>query len=160
MFSSGLLKAQEQILISVVAGGGGIMNNETHNLAGTIGQPLIGVSSNPDYYGTAGFWYGLSGTTDVEENNEFFPSEFLLLQNYPNPFNPATIISYQLPVDGNIILKVYDLIGNEVATLVNEEQSAGRYEITFNASNLSSGVYFYRIQAGSFNQVKKMILLR
>jgi len=87
-------------------------------------------------------------------------TEFHLEQNYPNPFNPFTVISYQLPVAGNVILKVFDVLGKEIATLVNEEKSAGNYEIDFNASSLSSGIYFYRLQAGSFVQTKKMILLK
>ncbi len=86
--------------------------------------------------------------------------EFSLYQNYPNPFNPTTTIQYQLPQDAKATLKVYDVLGNEVATLVNEYRVAGRYEIDFDASNLSSGIYFYRIQAGNFIETKKMILLR
>jgi hypothetical protein len=86
--------------------------------------------------------------------------EFSLEQNFPNPFNPSTKISWQLPVRGQVSLKVYDILGNEVATLVNEEKSAGIYEVNFNAVNLPSGVYFYRIKAGDFIQTKKMILLK
>jgi len=99
-----------------------------------------------------------------------FVNEFSLSQNYPNPFNPKTVISYQLPVNGNVTLKVYDILGNEVATLVNEEKQPGVYEVEFNASSLSgsvsakggyaSGVYFYQLKAGEFTSIKKMILLR
>jgi hypothetical protein len=96
------------------------------------------------------------------------PEKFELSQNYPNPFNPSTKISYSIP---NVIasetkqsalttLKVYDVLGNEVAILVNEVQSSGNYEVTFNASLLSSGVYFYKLQAGSFVETKKMILMK
>jgi hypothetical protein len=88
------------------------------------------------------------------------PESFSLGQNYPNPFNPATRISYQIPIPGKVILKVYDLIGRNVATLVNENQKAGKYTLTWNASSLSSGVYFYRMQAGKYEQVKKMILIK
>jgi len=88
------------------------------------------------------------------------PLTYELLQNFPNPFNPATTIQYQLPQDAKVMLKVYDILGNEVATLVNEEQEAGYKEVKFNASNLASGVYIYRLQAGSFVTAKKMILLR
>ena len=96
--------------------------------------------------------------SDVE--NEFQPLVFQLEQNYPNPFNPSTKISYSIPQQGNVTLKVYDLLGNEVATFVNEEREAGSYEIEFNAINLSSGIYFYKLSAGSFVETKKMILLR
>jgi hypothetical protein len=88
------------------------------------------------------------------------PDNFHLSQNFPNPFNPNTVISYQLPVKAQVTLKVYDIIGNEVTTLVNEEKDAGSYNIDFNASELSSGVYFYTIQAGTFNKVLKMTFIK
>ena len=86
------------------------------------------------------------------------PNSFALSQNYPNPFNPSTKISWQSPVSGWQTLKVYDILGNEVATLVNEFREAGSYEIDFNASQLTSGVYIYKISAGNFSDTKKMIL--
>jgi hypothetical protein len=101
---------------------------------------------------------GLGLLTSVEE--EFTPEEFLLSQNYPNPFNPTTRIQYQVSSISQVSLKVYDILGNEVATLVNEEKPAGSYEVEFNAAGLSSGIYFYKLNAGSFVQTKKMILLK
>ncbi len=98
--------------------------------------------------------------TDVEKIDNDIPKSYFLSQNYPNPFNPSTIIRYQLPVKSKVSLKVYDILGKEVASLVNEEQSAGNYKINFSFSNLASGIYFYRIQAGKFTQSKKMILLK
>ncbi|MFA6470066.1 MAG: LamG-like jellyroll fold domain-containing protein [Bacteroidota bacterium] len=88
------------------------------------------------------------------------PKEFALEQNYPNPFNPSTVISYQLPVNSHIALKVYDVIGREVATLVNEVKEAGSYSATFDASQLSSGIYFARLQSGDKVQLKKMVLMK
>ncbi|MFH1197550.1 MAG: Ser-Thr-rich GPI-anchored membrane family protein [bacterium] len=85
--------------------------------------------------------------------------KFELSQNYPNPFNPETVISYQLPVISNVQLKVYDILGNEVATLVNKTQEPGVYEVEFDGSSFASGVYFYQIKAGNFIETKKMILL-
>jgi len=85
---------------------------------------------------------------------------FALEQNYPNPFNPATTISYQLPTEGQVSLKVYDMLGNEVATLVNEMKTAGEYQVDFNAAALSSGIYFYRLQAGNFVETKRMMLMK
>ncbi len=110
-------------------------------------------------------WYDNDFVTDVEETNLSIPTEFSLSQNYPNPFNPSTVISYQLPVSGLVSLKIYDILGSEVATLVNEEKPAGKYEVIFNVethrdASLASGVYFYRLQAGSFIQTKKMLLVK
>jgi len=101
--------------------------------------------------------YGL--LTSVE-NDETLPSVFSLNQNYPNPFNPSTKISYQVPQKGLVTLKVYNVLGKEVTTLVNEEKPAGFYSIDFDARGLSSGVYFYSIQYGSSIQTKKMTLLK
>lgn len=91
---------------------------------------------------------------------ENLPVTYELSQNYPNPFNPTTKIKYQMPVDGMVTLKVYDILGAEIATLVEEEKTAGRYEVNFNASSLASGVYIYRLQANDFVNVKKMVLLK
>jgi hypothetical protein len=96
----------------------------------------------------------------VNKVNSMTPTEFKLDQNYPNPFNPSTVISYQLPVTGNVTMKVYNILGKEVATLVNEIKQAGTYEVKFDASNLSSGIYFYRLQAGNYNETRKLILLK
>jgi len=88
------------------------------------------------------------------------PKEFKLEQNYPNPFNPSTTIQYQLPEESKVTLKVYDILGGEVATLVNEEQDAGYKEVKFNATNCASGMYVYRLSAGNFISTKKMMLLK
>ncbi len=99
--------------------------------------------------------------TDVE-TNEMIPDNYLLSQNYPNPFNPNTIINYAIPT-GNasfVQLKIYDVLGREIRTLVNEIKSPGSYEVNFDASDLSTGIYFYTISAGNFVQTKKMILMK
>jgi hypothetical protein len=117
--------------------------------------------------------------TDVENEKEKIvnhPTDFVLEQNYPNPFNPVTKIKFTIPQNppespftkggsgdsrgGLVTLKVYDVLGKEVATLVNEEKAAGSYEVDFNANGLSSGVYFYQLRSGNFIQTNKMILLR
>ncbi|MFH1197853.1 MAG: T9SS type A sorting domain-containing protein, partial [bacterium] len=98
--------------------------------------------------------YSYSETVEVT----VLPNQFMLSQNYPNPFNPSTVISFQLPVISNVKLKVYNILGNEVTTLVNEQKEAGYYEIEFNASQLPSGVYFYALRAGDkFGSTKKML---
>ena len=91
---------------------------------------------------------------------DIMPFEFSLEQNYPNPFNLTTAISYQLSAVSNVTLKIFDVLGREVETLINANQTAGSYEVTFNAANLPSGVYFYKIEAGSFVSVKKLLLMK
>jgi hypothetical protein len=102
---------------------------------------------------------GAGHMSDVEDD-ETLPKEFSLEQNYPNPFNPSTKISWQSPVSGWQTLNVYDVLGNEVATLVNEYRNVGSYEVNFDASKLSSGVYYYQLKAGEFIETKKMIYLK
>jgi hypothetical protein len=116
---------------------------------------------------SGGVFRSVESTTSVKEINGMIPSLFALYQNHPNPFNPITTIKYQiadLPAGRQglilVTLKVYDVLGNEIAILVNEEKPVGYYEIEFNAYSLPSGIYFYRLQAGEFIQVKKMILLK
>ena len=101
----------------------------------------------------------LFATTDVSDKNIKIDN-FVLGQNYPNPFNPTSTISYSLKADANVVIKVYNTIGKEVATLVNAHKSAGTYNVIFNASELPSGMYVYKMQAGSFSSMKKMILLK
>ncbi len=98
-------------------------------------------------------------TGDIEEV-ETIPTEFALYQNYPNPFNPSTNIKYSVPELSFVNIKVFSLIGEEIAELVNEELQGGNYEVNFSATNLPSGTYFYRLQAGSFVETKKMILMK
>ncbi len=98
--------------------------------------------------------------TAVKVNKNKLPNTFSLSQNYPNPFNPSTSIEYQIPKSGLVTLKVYDVLGREVETLVNEEKPAVSYEVRFEGSSLSSGIYFYRIQAGDYALAKKMILMK
>jgi hypothetical protein len=88
------------------------------------------------------------------------PMKYTLNQNYPNPFNPSTVISFSVPVTAHVTLKIYDVLGNEVATLINSEKPAGVYEVEFNASELTSGIYFYKLQTGSFIETKKMLLIK
>jgi len=98
--------------------------------------------------------------TSIEDELNKVPNQFKVFQNYPNPFNPATTIIYQIPELNFVTLKIYDVLGSEVATLVNEEKLVGSYELEFNAIDLPSGVYLYKLQAGSFVETKKMILLK
>ncbi len=110
---------------------------------------------------TVGVWKRpLSQIVTAVENETITPTEFTLEQNYPNPFNPSTSIQYQISSISQVTLIVYDVLGNEIVTLVNEEKLAGSYEVTFDASGLASGIYLYKLTAGSFIQTRKMILVR
>jgi hypothetical protein len=100
------------------------------------------------------------GTATAVKEQKLTPTSFALRQNYPNPFNPSTNIRYDLPKEAFVRLSVYNLMGQEVAALVNEQQQAGVYELRFNALNLPSGTYFYRLQAGDYVEVKKMTFVR
>ncbi len=114
-----------------------------------------------DLYGFALMRYtGSSSSVNSVSVTVDLPKTYALYQNYPNPFNPTTILKYSIPKSSFVTIKVYDIIGREVAALVNEEKPAGNYFITFNASNLASGIYFYRMQAGNFVDTKKLLLLK
>ncbi|HEY6906778.1 MAG TPA: T9SS type A sorting domain-containing protein, partial [Ignavibacteriaceae bacterium] len=105
----------------------------------------------------------LDGTSKYSNEVEVqvsVPAEFALEQNYPNPFNPSTVIKYSIPADQQVKLNVYNLLGENVMTLVNRVEKAGQHEVNFNASNLASGVYFYKLEAGTNTSIKKMILMK
>jgi len=100
------------------------------------------------------------GVVSVDDREDNIPHEYKVEQNYPNPFNPSTTIRYSIPKEGLVTLKIYNTLGEEIQTLVNEIKQTGNYDITFDAENLSSGVYLYRLSAGNFTENKKMILLK
>jgi photosystem II stability/assembly factor-like uncharacterized protein len=101
------------------------------------------------------------GISFIEETQiDEIPTEFLLSQNYPNPFNPSTTLRYVIPQGSKVVIKVFDVLGNEIATLMDEEKSVGTYELTWNAANLPSGIYFYQLRSENFIETKKMILLK
>jgi hypothetical protein len=97
---------------------------------------------------------------EIKELSSKVPAEYILYQNYPNPFNPSTTFRYSIPTQSKVVIKVYDILGNEIATLMDEEKSVGTYELTWKAQNFSSGIYFYQLKAGEFVNTKKMILLK
>jgi hypothetical protein len=111
-------------------------------------------------YGRSMYKIDLNLVTEVKNDQPQFVNEFSLSQNYPNPFNPTTKISWQSPVSGHQILKIYDITGKEIVTLVDEYKSAGKYEINFDASSLSSGVYLYKLIVGNYSDAKKMVVLK
>ena len=101
-----------------------------------------------------------NGVTAVNDMNNIAPILYSLNQNYPNPFNPSTAITFAMPASGQVSLKVYDILGCEVATLVNGMQEAGTHTAYFNANTMASGIYFYKLSAGNFNQVRKMLFVK
>ncbi len=123
---------------------------------------FIGTNNNSDFTKVATVWRLSLNTlaTGVNRAENGAPTTFSLDQNYPNPFNPTTTISYRLPSAGRVTLKVYDALGRQVATLVDGVEHAGGHAVTFDASRLSSGIYFYRIQAGSSSQTRKLMLVK
>jgi photosystem II stability/assembly factor-like uncharacterized protein len=133
--------------------------------------PLItGINTIKFYNNSTGFvltstgkiYKTIDGGVNVKQTSSQLPENFSLEQNYPNPFNPSTVIRYQLSVAGFTTLKVFDLLGKEVASLVNEKQSAGSYAVDFNSAeyNIPSGIYFYTLNTGDFKETKKMVLIK
>ena len=104
--------------------------------------------------------YVKNALVGIQPAGNVIPAAYSLEQNYPNPFNPETNIKFGIPVSGNVKLAVFDMLGREVVTLINESKTAGNYVVDFDASNLSSGAYFYRIQSGNFTETKKMFLVK
>ena len=162
------VRSQYQIPYSVIGSGGNLSANSEYTLYSNAGEPFIGHSSNTSHNQYEGFWYLYYQDiiTSVEDDLTM-PASFKLEQNYPNPFNPTTIIKFGVPERSNVVLKIYDILGSEVATLVSEEMDAGWYERSFNAVSLSSGVYIYRLEAVStseqsekFINIKKMLLVK
>ncbi|MDP1676086.1 MAG: T9SS type A sorting domain-containing protein [Bacteroidota bacterium] len=123
------------------------------NIAYIIGQNFYDKTSTL-------FKADLHGVVNVAEQSDQTITGFEVTQNYPNPFNPNTMINYALPKAGNVVLKIFDALGREVATLVNEFKSEGTYNVPFNGSSLSSGIYFYRLQAGRYVETKKLVLMK
>jgi hypothetical protein len=117
------------------------------------------VNSNSQDTNTHLLYISGDGTVDVKAD-AIIPEEMVLGQNYPNPFNPVTTIEYSLPASNFVSIKVYDILGREIETLINEEKLPGNYKVEFNGESLASGIYFYTMQAGSFSMTRKLILLK
>jgi hypothetical protein len=145
---------------------GGIKNDEGHSIDQTTDGGYIVVGYTFSFgggpYGSADLWLIKlePEVVEVKEINDLIIEKYSLDQNYPNPFNPNTLIGYQLPVSTSTTLKVYDVLGTEVATLVDEEKPAGKYEVEWDARNYPSGIYFYQLKSGSYIVTKKMILIK
>lgn len=140
----------------VEGGGSYYLDNE----AGYGSNHTWSFPSVPPTTATLRMRFSEMGTVSVRDINAAIPENYSLSQNYPNPFNPTTKIDFSLPVSGLVTLKVFNILGQEVATLMNSEMKAGNYSVDFDASKLSSGVYFYKLQAGSFTQTQKLSLIK
>jgi hypothetical protein len=155
------VRAQEIIVRDVTGSGGTMATGSGFQLAHTIGQPVIGISTGTDRIQEAGFWYmPWFFVTGVEERDDSPPADYRLYQNYPNPFNPVTTIRFALPGASWVSLKIYDVLGREVMTVIDEETEVGIHTRVLNAAGLSSGIYFYRIRAAGFVRTRKMVILR
>ena len=155
------VQAQTKIRSSVVGSGATSTKNTSTKLQGTIGQAIIGKTSNVNII-ESGFWaQTIELVTSVETIAEpVIPTEYQLHQNYPNPFNPMTIIAFDVPKQSHITLKIYNVLGNEMATLVDDNFTPGGYKATFEASDLTTGVYFYRLEGDGFVATKKLVLVK
>lgn len=162
LMMTAVVGAQNKITSSVFGNGAAASSGGDFKIVGTLGQPAIGPASNSDNTQLAGFWYTtFELVTSVEQiENDLLPTEFRLEQNYPNPFNPSTTIQFSVPQASNVTIRIYDILGREVAMLIDEEYQPGQYKVIFEAGQLASGLYVYRILAGDFNESKKLMLLK
>ena len=133
-------EAQNKISSSVLGNGGTTISGNNNRIAGTLGQGLIGVSSNSNNASNSGFWYQTADlVTSVEQiEADLLPNEFRLDQNYPNPFNPSTTIQFSVPKTSNVTIRIYDILGRGVATLIDEKYQPGQYKVGFEAGQLAS----------------------
>jgi len=152
--------AQYSIHHSTFGSGGGMVSGENNAGTVTVGQLVIGSSQNESNTVYAGLWYAaytpVVTSVDFKDDNGM-PFEYRLEQNFPNPFNPSTVIQFSVPEQTHVALVVYDLLGRQVLNLVDSDLSAGNYSVTFDASGLSSGVYIYRLEAGSYINTKRLV---
>lgn len=123
-------------------------------------SPYSQLDIAPENYKSQYYLYKITGTSAVGERRGNSPLYYSLSQNYPNPFNPSTVISYQLPVMSRVTLKVYDVLGREIKTLVDKLEAPGKREVKFDGSNLPSGIYFYSLHAGNYSETKKLVLIK
>ncbi|MFH1195529.1 MAG: T9SS type A sorting domain-containing protein [bacterium] len=154
------LIAQYSISTGVLSSGGASIVGSNYSITGTTGQTFIGTTAE-NFMVSSGFWYTTSAIlTNIISTDDYIPFKFSLEQNYPNPFNPTTTIRFSIPERTNVVLKIFDLLGAEITSLVNEELKPGVYQVVFNATGIASGIYFYSIQTGEFHEVKKLMIIK
>jgi hypothetical protein len=152
--------AAYQVTPQVIGSGGGTASGGDYQIAGTVGQAAVGVTAGASDVHEIGFWYQpcwiLTGIPDQGD----IPTSFGLMQNSPNPFNPVTTLAYDLTSPARVSIKLYDVSGREVRTLVDGDVESGRHSVVLSAVGLPSGVYFCRMMAGNFTETRKMTLLK
>ena len=154
--------AQSTVPWSAISTGSLVSSSPTTIVRSVVGQGFVGIMQGANTLIETGF---LADTlfrmlvASVAERG-VLPKEYALLQNYPNPFNPSTTIKYELPRASDVTLCIFDVLGREVSMLLNDRRDAGVHAVKFDGSNLTSGVYFYRLRAGDFAQTKKLLILR
>ncbi len=151
--------AQYQITESVIGSGATNASGGSYQLLGTVGQPVIGVTEGGSYRNEIGFWY-MPGWVLTGIDDEELPLRTQFGQNYPNPFNPVTTIAFSLAKPAHVSIKVYDVSGREVRTLIDADMEPGRYSETLDAAGLAGGVYFARMVADEYTELKKLVLIK
>lgn len=154
-----VINGQFNISRSSFGNGSGSIVGENNTIRNSIGQTIIGQAVNSESNILFGFWNANKTLVDVDDN-DLLPKKYELFQNYPNPFNPTTNIKYSIPEASNVLIEVFNILGQRVSVLVDEEKKPGFYVHQFNATNLASGFYVYRISAKNFVNVKKMMFLK
>jgi hypothetical protein len=154
--------AQSTVPWSGNSTGFGISYSTTSTVKSAVGQGFVGTVVGSASIVESGFLADtlMRGTVVRVADNLSVPTEYALRQNFPNPFNPSTTIVFELPAKTMVRLTAYDLLGREIATLVDEDKTAGVYEVLFDASRMASGVYFYRLEAGGYCATKRMVILK
>ena len=155
--------AQVHVPRSVFGGGPTHAASGTYKLRGTVAQPTIGRSAGSAHYAGFGYWLAVSrqpGLAAVETEAAGERTLFWLGQNRPNPFNPSTVIPFAVPTAGDVVLKVYNVQGREVATLLDEHMGRGFHAVEFRSEDLASGIYFYRLQTQDRQKSKRMLLVK
>jgi hypothetical protein len=156
-----VLYSQSIKINGVISNGCAIQSGETYIMAVNIGQPVIGIASNETNVCGMGIYYQLISQTPTGINEEMkLPTEFRLEQNYPNPFNPTTKIEFAVPKPSFVSMRLFDIRGREIATIVDEELQPGVHAIILDASILSNGIYFYRFHTEEFNAIKKLVVVK
>lgn len=162
---AGRAHAQPQMQVDAITAGGNIATSSNYTVISTVGQVAVTSASSTNISLTAGIWpsiFNVNKLTSIDPENpkQDLPDKFSLDPAYPNPFNPTTRIQYALPEAVKVRLTVYNMLGQQVKVLVNKKQKAGRHAVTFHSSQISSGIYIYRLEAGNFVKVRKMTLVK
>ncbi len=153
-------QAQYAVTGSVVSCGGGAVSSETNRIIGSVGQGIVGVVSDERYTAEIGFWYQPGWILTGVPDDPGLSPVFMLSQNRPNPFNPVTTVEFGVERPTHVTVRLYDVGGREVRTLVDGERDAGLHTVVLNASGLASGVYLCRMEAGMFVAERKVVLLK